>query len=87
MIGISVFSDRMIRFSTLKHSENNSHMVRSKRGLDDAFSKQVCHMCPQCSNQIGQYAIVMPPVGRYCSNKALTNNLSTELEPTFRTCA
>ena len=33
--------------------------------IGDAFGKQVCHMYPQSSNQIGQYVIVMPPVGIY----------------------
>ena len=31
-----------------------------------SFGKQVCRMYPQCSNQIGQYAIVIPPIVRYC---------------------
>ena len=33
--------------------------------IGDAFGKQVCRMHPQCSNQIGQYGIVMPPIVRY----------------------
>ena len=34
---------------------------------DDAIGKQVCRTHPQCSNQIGRYAIVMPPNGKILS--------------------
>ena len=44
----------------------NMHIDRSIANLvHDAFGKQVhvCHMYPQCSNQIGQYVICMLPIG------------------------
>ena len=34
--------------------------------FEDTFGKLVCRMYPQCSNQIGQYAIVIPSIVRYC---------------------
>ena len=75
MIDITVFSDTKIIFSTLLHILKRVPHGQVKKvtslnqpngritGFDDAISKQVCRMFPQCSNQIGQYAIAMPPNG------------------------
>ena len=45
---------------------SNNESINRANHRTNAFGKQVCHMYPQCSNQIGQYEIVMPSVGRNC---------------------
>ena len=88
MIGITVFSNKMIIFSTLKQFWKHfahGQIIEVVFGdmwwrrliirlyepigritwLCGAFGKQVYRIYPQCSNQIGQYAIRIPPVGRY----------------------
>ena len=60
MIGIAVISDRMIRFSSLKHFEKQfAHGPVKKEVL-------VTHLVNKyvtCTLN-AQYAVVMPPVGR-----------------------
>ena len=48
MIGITVFSNKMI----------------INQLVECAFGKQVCHVYPQFSNQIGHYVICIPSIGR-----------------------
>ena len=57
--------------------------MTEKLGFGGTFGKQVCRLHPQCSNQIGQYAIVMPPILRYWvvghSTKRYRNTFRQEL--------
>ena len=67
MIGITVFSDIIMIFSTLKHFGNMSHVARSKKSFQCRVMTQTdkFESTNLADHMIGQYAIVMSPIVRY----------------------